>query len=439
MKTKSSLLIAFRMILPKSREFTQGKKNLLGAVLCIALSIIPLVVVMTVADGMIDGLMGRIVGLSSYHVQVKDFSTLVTDETFANLQRVATDLGQLPEVNSAFVEWSSVGLASGKKGRTGATIRALEHDSLTKNNDFAQYIQLVEGELSLRDDRAALVGKKLAEILDLKVGDTFRLITAKKNSGTQISPKITTFKVKGIVSSGYQELDGLWVLIPLNRAKTILSPQSSQIMLGVETTNPFDDSFYKTVNAIEEIVGEDYEIVPWNYLNSTQFDTFASTKLLLLFIMFLIVLIASVNVSSALVMLVMEKRKEIAILKSIGASNHGITFAFLVIGLIIGGAGVLVGIPIGLLLALHINEIISFLEKGINCVMELITVLLNRGNFTAISLLDPQYYLEHIPVVIPFTELFLIGAMALILSLLVSIVPAIKAGKEKPLEILRKT
>ena len=131
MKTKSSLLIAFRMILPKSKEFTQGKKNLLGAVLCIALSIIPLVVVMTVADGMIDGLMGRIIGLSSYHVQVKESSVLVTDETLEDLQILASDIAQIPEVNSAFVEWSSVGLASGKKGRTGATIRAFEMLSLS--------------------------------------------------------------------------------------------------------------------------------------------------------------------------------------------------------------------------------------------------------------------------------------------------------------------
>ena len=156
--------------------------------------------------------------------------------------------------------------------------------------------------------------------------------------------------------------------------------------------------------------------------------------------MLLIVLVASVNISSALVMIVMERRKEIAILKSVGADSSGITASFLLIGIVSGAGGVLTGIPVGLLAGVNINRIISFMEKVVNLFLKFAYVLANgnQGGFTSVHLLDPAYYLQEIPVIIPFGELLVITLGTLILSLIVSAIPAIKAGKEKPLDTLRK-
>lgn len=158
-------------------------------------------------------------------------------------------------------------------------------------------------------------------------------------------------------------------------------------------------------------------------------------------IMILIALVAVVNIASALVMLVMERRNEIAILKSVGGSAKGITFSFLVAGVCCGIAGVVIGMPIGILCSLNANKIVIFMEKLINLAAKFIYIL--KGNsadsFYSIKLMDPAYYLSEIPIDIPFNQLALISVSVILLSLLVSIIPAIKAGKEKPLDILRKS
>ena len=161
---------------------------------------------------------------------------------------------------------------------------------------------------------------------------------------------------------------------------------------------------------------------------------------MLTFIMLLIVLVASVNISSALVMLVMERRKEIAILKSVGATNSGISISFLIAGVACGLMGTLIGLPVGIMFAINSNLLIVSLEKLVNLGVKVLYVLGGNSaeSFEAVQLLNPAYYLTEIPVSIPLGELFLISSSVILLSLVVSVIPAIKAGKERPLETFRK-
>ena len=152
---------------------------------------------------------------------------------------------------------------------------------------------------------------------------------------------------------------------------------------------------------------------------------------MLVFVMMLIVLVATVNISSAIVMLVMERQKEIAILKSIGAKPRGITFAFLLAALACGAGGLVFGLPIGIILTVFSNQIVHGLEWRVN-------VFSAMGGGGEIHLMDPAYYLAEIPVEIPAAQIILIAVSVLILSVLVSYIPSRKAGREKPLDILRK-
>jgi lipoprotein-releasing system permease protein len=217
-----------------------------------------------------------------------------------------------------------------------------------------------------------------------------------------------------------------------------MSNDASQVIIGIETYDAFSSELHATYEKIEDMMPSEFSLYKWSELNATELENFASTKLLLLLIMFLIVLVATVNISSALVMLVMERRREIAILKSIGASNSGISASFIVIGTCIGALGILVGVPFGLLAAINVNKIITFLEWIINFFTQAIFSLFTKDGFSTIHLLDPAFYLEEVPVIIPFLELFIIVALTLLLSIIVSVIPSIKAGKEKPLSILRK-
>ena len=162
---------------------------------------------------------------------------------------------------------------------------------------------------------------------------------------------------------------------------------------------------------------------------------------MLVFIMMMIVLVASINIASAIVMLVMERKKEIAILKSIGASPSGITISFIIAGMSCGLGGLLIGIPVGLLLAVNANQLVMMMEKLVNHFAKIAYIFkgIPLEEVQQIHLMDPAYYLQNIPIDIPFSQIFLIALSTIILSFLVALIPSIKAGKEKPLDILRKS
>ena len=440
MTFKSSFLYASRLLTPSKRTSSNGRKSLFGAIFGIALSIVPLVVVLIVSDGMIEGITNRIVGLSSYHMQAVQTLqlNLTDDEHLEHLQNIRADIESVDGIEGAFVERQGVALAVGKTGRTGATIRAVENDFFTRNKAFVDYVDVIDGVADFPTSKSVVIGKKIAETLGFKVGDTIRLMTTKTLSNGTISPKMLTCKVSGIVSSGYEEIDGLWVFMPLETGFSYLSSASSQVKIGIETVDAFSNDFAKMGIDVMSLLPAGFYIYRWNDLNSAQFENYASTKMLLMLIMFLILLIASVNISAALIMTTMERQKEIAILKSIGASGRGITRAFLIVGFFCGLGGLIIGLPIGIILGLNFNAILHFFENVVNSISEFWYGITGQLGFTPISFLSPEYYLQNIEVTIPSTEVLSIIIGTLVLSMLVSIAPSVKAGKEKPLDLLRK-
>ena len=439
MKTASVLMLFGRIVKPKEHASSNARKSLAGAIACVALSLIPLVVVLTVSDGMIEGITGRLVGLSSYHMQVAQNVTINgTNENFRILNDIADKMRNIQGVTAAFIERSGSVLAAGKKGRSGAELRAVDETFFTVNNAFSKYVDVVEGTASFPTEDSAVVGKKIAETIGLNVGDTIRIISGKNSAGGNVIPKVKAFKVSGIVSSGYQEIDALWVFVPLETGFSFLSSAASQIFVGIETEDAFSDQLGRIAIEAYSFLPSQFDIYTWKELNSSQYETYASTRILLVFIMVLIVLVASVNISSALVMLVLERRKETAVLKSLGASPSGIAAAYLLTGAAAGGVGTLFGIPLGLVCALKVNEIIKFCENVVNVIGRFVYIISAGTEYIPVHLLDPAYYLEEIPVNVPFPELFFIAVLAVSLSAVVSIVPAVHAGREKPLSILRK-
>ncbi|MCR5723865.1 MAG: FtsX-like permease family protein [Treponema sp.] len=440
MKTRASLLFASRLIFPRTGKKSNARKSLVGACACIGISLIPLVMVLSVSNGMIQGITSRMIGLSS-----SDISCILSSQTeeassLDALSVLAERIAGVEGVVRTYPQLECVSLASSAKGRTGATVRAVESTLFERNPAYASLFQVEEGVPDLSEARSAIVGKKLAEMLDLHAGSTFRLITTRQGAGGKTLPKLTPFKVSAVVSSGYQELDALWVFIPLETGFSILSTATAETKICVETRDAFSPELPVIKHRVEALLPASSHAKLWSELNTAQYENFSSTQIMLLFIMLLILLVASVNISSALVMLVMERRREIAILKSLGASNGGITISFLVTGMVAGGIGVLTGLPLGLLCAVNINKIISFIEKVVNLFARFVYLLRTGGggDFTAVHLLDPAFYLQNIPLSLPLTQLVIISVGTLVLSLAVSALPAIKAGREKPIDTLRK-
>ena len=434
MKNSAYLFFAKSLIFPKSERNSPARRSLFGAMLCIGLSIVPLIVVVSVANGMIEGMTERIIGLSSSHMQAYIADSIDQVSSAEKLTEYTRGLLDIDGVKNVYPQVELSALAVGKKARSGIEVRAMQQDIFTKNESFKTFFSVKEGSLEAfsegkKDEKNAVIGAKLASDLDLHQGDSFRIITTKKVNG-KISPKLTSFKVSAIITSGYQELDQFWVFIPLETAYSALSLESASFGILIESFDAFSSSLPRLQFTVQEYFSRYANVYRWDQIHTAEFENFSSTKVMLTFVMLLIVLVASVNISSAIIMLVMERRKEIAILKSLGASPAGIKLSFLIAGLSCAAGGIIFGLPLGLLIAVNANRIIRFLEIIINFFVHFFTS-------TEFKLLDPAYYLSEIPLKLPVTQLVLIIVSTILLSVIVSYIPAKKAGKQKPLDILR--
>ena len=427
MKLSYAFTFAKSLIFPKAEKKSVARKSLFGAMLCIGLSIVPLVVVISVTNAMIEGMTERIIGLSSSHIQAFVAANISKVKSAQSFIEYAEECASVRGVKNIYPQVEISALAAGKNGRTGIELRALQKDIFNRNQSFKNLFGVCEGDLT---DFTAVIGKKLSEDMNLHPGDTIRIITT-RSVGEKIVPKLTSFKVSAVISSGYQELDQFWVFIPLEAAYEKLAMDSATYNVMIETENAFSPDLVRIQLQLSDNFGRYANVYRWDQIHSSEFENFSSTKVMLVFVMMLIVLVACVNISSAIVMLVMERQKEIAILKSIGAKPAGITLAFLLASLACGAGGIIIGLPLGILLTIFSNQIVNGLERLVNFFSAL-------GGGGPVHLMDPAYYLAEIPVRIPVNQIILIVVSVLFLSLVVSYIPSKKAGKEKPLDILRK-
>lgn len=438
MNFKSSFLFAKRILFPKSGRLSIARKSLFGSVLCIGISLIPLVAVLTVSNGMIEGITGRLISLSSSHLEAVCF-----EKNAQNLDEAQAAALEIPNVSAAYPMINFSALATANSKRCGISVRALPADVFKKLKSYQELYEAKDGSIQDFSDgsNGVLIGQGIAEKLGLKAGDKIRLVLVSKKDGLGLAPSVKTFNVAGTVSCGYRELDALWLFMPYEQAKKLSLQSDATFSLMCEVQDPFSKDLPKTQVGLKKVLGSGWRVYRWDELNRSQYENFSSTKILLIFIQLLIVLVAAVNISSALVMLVLERRREIAILKSLGASAHGVSLSFLMAGFSCGLGGLLLGLPLGLLFSVNINGIIRFTEKALNFVLRGLYFFANNDimGYRQIHLLDEEYYLKVIPINIPFGDLFLIGVATLLLSLAASLLPASKAGKEKPLDTLRNS
>ncbi len=435
MKPGAILLIGLRNLGGRSGK-EGGSRHLAGAVLGIALSLIPLYIVLEVSDGMIEGITARYIEVGTYHLQAIFYRELPADE----IERLAGEIAGLPEVTAAFPERQGLGLITASRNRSGTTIRAVPENLFETDPGMREYLNIVEGSFDLSSPRNILLGRGVARELGVGPGDQVRIVTARSAPGKAFIPRIDPFTVTGIVSSGYEELDALWSFVPYSRGESMLAPASSQQIIGIKVADPFGP-LGPVAARIRTYLPDDARLATWYDLEKAQYKSFQTTRALLLFIMALIVAVAAVNISSSLVMLVIERRQEIAIMKSIGGSPGGITLSFLFTGFLVGVAGTFLGTCLGLFAAVNINELILFLEWAVNSGAELLLRLANPfapPTATDIRIFNPAFYLERIPIRVNMLEVALVAGFTVAVSLLAAYFPARSAGRIRPLEVLRK-
>jgi lipoprotein-releasing system permease protein len=305
-----------------------------------------------------------------------------------------------------------------------------------------QYLRTIEGSASLESSNEIVLGEALARKLGAHPGDIVSIVTARAGSGEAgigLLPKVSAFRLKGIVSAGYRELDSLWAFINAKAGARILSPANSTVLVGIKVDDPFGD-LEAIRSSAKRLLPIDWMVSTWPEANKNLYNSFVTTRSLLLLVMALAVAVASVNVGSALSMLAIERRRDIAILKSAGAPRTFIGTVFVMAGLATGGAGTILGLGVGILVAWRVNEIILFIDWTINGLGILASAIGNGSSGTAaFRILDPAYYLERIPVALEPAALAGVAGASLALCLVASLLPAWKAASLPPMEIFRKT
>jgi lipoprotein-releasing system permease protein len=431
MRIAAALSFSRRILGGRRRGGGEGGRNYLrGAVAGVALSLVPLMLVMVVANGMIQGITARYMETSSYHLRATPLFGADLPELAAAAVAYSAETGVLgawPEIQGP-----AIAVARGKS--SGALFRAIDA-SLLEDPGFARFLEVPAGEARLTARNDILLGEALAKSLDAGPGDIVSLVT--QRGGADSLPRVSPFRVRAIVSSGYRELDALWAFVPLEAGARLAVPGSSRSFVGLKVEDPFAslDPFASRLASLEP----EWRVQTWAEIEQNLFRSFTTTRALLLLVMALAVAVAAINVGSALVMLVLERRRELAVLRATGVPPSVIALIFLFAGLATGGAGTLLGLGIGSFLAWRVNDLIALLEGGANILSRIPALISGQPLPPQFRLLDPGYYLERIPVRLDPGSILTIGGLSLCLCLAASILPALRAARLPPLELIRKT
>jgi len=277
-----------------------------------------------------------------------------------------------------------------------------------------------------------VIGRYLAKSLGLHVGDSVTLITLSEGENGTAIPKLTIFRIAGVVSSGYRELDANWFFIRAEVAQKTLSSATSTAYLGIKIKDPYGSGLDHTLATLKELFPQ-HTIRSWRTIEQSLFRSFSSTRSILVFVMILAALVAAINLGSALTTFVIEHRIEIAILRSFGLSREQIVLVFLFGGSLTGIVGIIAGSTVGIGISLFVNQIIG----GIQWLITTVRALFSLGS-PAAPLLNPDYYLEHIPITMNWNYIGLILGIGVVISILVSLIPALKASKIPPSDLIRQ-
>ena len=375
----------------------------------ISLGVAVLIIVMSVMNGFRTELINKIVGFNS-HLTIKSYDQLIDKSKIES-----NDL----KLISQYALFSNSGEAIILKNETskGIVLRGYQSDDFSKleiikNKNFkGNKINLEKNNIS--------IGNELSFSLNLKIGDEITILSP---SGVQTiigsMPKQKTFIVTSIFNSGLAEFDNNIALINLSTLEDFFGFQQEQRNLEIYLKNPKNIEKQKFV--FQKVYDQEL-IYSWADMNSSLFSALKVERNVMFIILSLIIIVAAFNIISGLTILVKNKTKDIAILKSIGVLNKSIVKIFFLIGIIIGTSATIFGIFLGVTFSLYVENLRQFLSSTFN-----------------ISLFPEEiYFLSKMPSEINLNSILIISICSIFITIVVSIFPALKAAKLDPIKALK--
>lgn len=414
MFSKLEFLIAFRYLKSKRKE---GFISVIAifSFIGIMIGVATLIVVMSVMNGFRHELVSRMLGINS-HLTL--YSKAGGIENYEDIILKLKKIDGIKYLNP-IIE-SQAMISTGAKNN-GGLVRGINENDLEYKKLISENI--IDGDLQkIKQKDYVAIGSSLAQSLNLRSEDKFKIISAETNN-TIIGaiPRIKTYKVGAVFSSGLYEYDSTTVFMNFEMAQIHFRQRNSATAIEI---------FLKDINNIDNIkktifqdvlADENIYLSDWQSSNSGFIEALKVERTVMFFILTLIILVAVFNIISSMIMLVNDKNKNIALLRTIGMTKYGILRIFLICGSSIGIFGTFLGLIIGISFANNINNIKIWLES-----------------FTDTDLFNPAiYFLSTLPSKIFISDVILISAMTLVLSFLATLYPAYKASKSNPSDILR--
>lgn len=383
----------------------------------IALGVATLIIVMSVMNGFRAELLGRILGLNG------ELGIYAAGAPLEHFDSIAATVRKQPGVIAAFplVEGEAL-LTTDRGGAYGGVVRGIRPDDLRTLRVVARNIRA--GSLDqFEGDDAVAIGVGLAQRLGLGIGSDITLVSPQGQAtafGTV--PRIRAYKVVAIFAVGFNEADTSFVFMPLPAAQIYFRTGNAVTQIEVRVKNPDQvGAVNREIRMALRDMPEGARVIDWTQSNNSLFAAVQVERNVMFLILTLIIVVAAFNVVSSLIMMVKDKTRDIAVLRTLGASSGAVLRIFLMCGAFVGVAGTVVGTLIGVVFCLNIESIRQALQS-----------------LTGTNLFNPEiYFLSQIPADLQWPEVIQIVLMALGLSLLATLYPSWRAARTDPVVALR--
>ena len=406
-------MIAFRYI--KSRR-VEGFISISAwfSLLGIMLGVATLIVVMSVMNGFRTELVDRILGINGHLIIYSK-----NERTIPNYTNIINNISDTSNVVAVTAHLEGQALAKNKNSISGVIIRGSNWSDLAAKKLL--WKSLSQSTISnFKDKQNIIMGYRLGQKLNLKVGDFVSLISPNgMETALGVLPFNQNFKIGGFFDMGMYEYDNNFIFIPWKKAELFLS--TNNIAHGIEVFLK-DQKFTSSVNLqLQSKLNKNLIVIDWKKRNSSFMNALAVEKNVMFVILTLIILVAAFNIISSMIMLVQTKKGDIALMRTMGASQYLIIKVFMLTGSIIGFLGTFVGVLLGVFVSMNIEKI-----------RQLVTSIFGQELFSA-----EIYFLSKLPSNININEVLIVICISIFLTLLASIFPAWKASKISPAEALR--